>query len=166
MRKSDMEAKQRPQKTILHLTLTKKWFDMILSGEKKEEYREIKGFWSKRLTTNPLRLYVLGIGWTPYTIHRDAEDVYKFLGMGTSPHVHYIRRSIQNIIEQAAWQPFDYVQFRNGYAADARKILVECKGIKVGTPKPEWSDGGTNEVFVIKLGNVVVTQSKGLGGEL
>lgn len=27
---------------ILHLTLRKKWFDMIASGEKKEEYREIK----------------------------------------------------------------------------------------------------------------------------
>lgn len=26
----------------LHLVLKKRWFDMILSGEKKEEYREIK----------------------------------------------------------------------------------------------------------------------------
>lgn len=34
---------------ILHLTLKKKWFDMILSGEKKEEYREIKPYWAKRL---------------------------------------------------------------------------------------------------------------------
>ena len=35
---------------VLHLTLKKKWFDMILSGEKKEEYREIKPYWIKRLT--------------------------------------------------------------------------------------------------------------------
>lgn len=34
---------------ILHLTLTKKWFDMILSGEKKEEYREITKYWKVRL---------------------------------------------------------------------------------------------------------------------
>lgn len=34
---------------ILHLTLTKKWFDMILSGEKKEEYREPKAYWNNRL---------------------------------------------------------------------------------------------------------------------
>lgn len=33
----------------LHLTLTKRWFDMILSGEKPEEYREIKPYWIKRL---------------------------------------------------------------------------------------------------------------------
>jgi hypothetical protein len=35
---------------ILHLTLKKKWFDMILSGEKKEEYRECKDYWLKRLS--------------------------------------------------------------------------------------------------------------------
>ncbi len=33
---------------VLHLTLKKKWFDMILSGEKKEEYREIKTYWIRR----------------------------------------------------------------------------------------------------------------------
>lgn len=33
----------------LNLTLKKKWFDMILSGEKKEEYREVKPYWNKRL---------------------------------------------------------------------------------------------------------------------
>lgn len=33
----------------LHLTLKKEWFDMILSGEKKEEYREIKRYWIHRL---------------------------------------------------------------------------------------------------------------------
>ena len=34
---------------ILHLTLKKKWFDMIASGEKKEEYREMKDHWDSRL---------------------------------------------------------------------------------------------------------------------
>lgn len=34
---------------ILHLTLKKRWFDMIASGEKTEEYREIKPYWEKRL---------------------------------------------------------------------------------------------------------------------
>ena len=33
----------------LHLTLKRKWFDMIASGEKTEEYREIKPYWEKRL---------------------------------------------------------------------------------------------------------------------
>ena len=33
---------------MLILPIKKKWFDMILSGEKKEEYREIKHYWTKR----------------------------------------------------------------------------------------------------------------------
>lgn len=33
----------------LKLVLKGKWFNMILSGEKKEEYRELKPFWEKRL---------------------------------------------------------------------------------------------------------------------
>ena len=34
---------------VLHLTIKKKWFDMILSGKKLEEYREIKPYWDKRI---------------------------------------------------------------------------------------------------------------------
>lgn len=33
---------------MLTLPIKKKWFDMILSGEKKEEYREIKPYYEKR----------------------------------------------------------------------------------------------------------------------
>lgn len=33
---------------MLTLPIKKKWFDMILSGEKKEEYREIKPYWITR----------------------------------------------------------------------------------------------------------------------
>lgn len=38
--------------TTLHLTLKKKWFDLIKSGSKTEEYREIKSYWDKRLVKN------------------------------------------------------------------------------------------------------------------
>ena len=34
----------------LDLSLTYKWFDLIASGDKKEEYRELKDFYKKRLT--------------------------------------------------------------------------------------------------------------------
>lgn len=36
------------QTKILTLTFMKKWFFMILSGEKKEEYREKKPYWETR----------------------------------------------------------------------------------------------------------------------
>ena len=34
----------------LNLILKAKWYDLIASGVKKEEYREIKPYWIKRLT--------------------------------------------------------------------------------------------------------------------
>ena len=37
------------EKKILTLTVCKEWSDMIVAGEKTEEYREIKGYWVKRL---------------------------------------------------------------------------------------------------------------------
>ena len=40
------------EKKILTLNVSKQWFDMIVAGEKTEEYREIKPYWIKRLTIN------------------------------------------------------------------------------------------------------------------
>lgn len=34
---------------VLHLTLKKKWFDLVASGEKREEYRGITQYWWTRL---------------------------------------------------------------------------------------------------------------------
>lgn len=39
---------------MLILPIKKKWFDMILTGEKKEEYREIKPYWKKRFQSSGL----------------------------------------------------------------------------------------------------------------
>lgn len=40
-----MNKKQR----ILWLTVTRYWFEKIESGEKTNDYREIKAYWTKRL---------------------------------------------------------------------------------------------------------------------
>ena len=40
------------EKKVLTLTVSKQWFDMIVAGEKTDEYLEIKPYWIKRLTTN------------------------------------------------------------------------------------------------------------------
>lgn len=37
---------------ILQLTIKRKWFNLIASGVKKEEYREVKRYWEKRLISN------------------------------------------------------------------------------------------------------------------
>lgn len=37
---------------ILRLTIKKEWYDLIKSGVKTEEYREIKEYWNQRLRPN------------------------------------------------------------------------------------------------------------------
>lgn len=44
---------------MLTLPIKKKWFDMILSGEKKEEYREIKPYYKSRFS-NIFQMYPYG----------------------------------------------------------------------------------------------------------
>ena len=40
---------------MLTLTIEKKWFDMILSGEKTEEYRELKRYYDSRFRNAAMR---------------------------------------------------------------------------------------------------------------
>jgi ASC-1-like (ASCH) protein len=37
------------EKSVLHMTLKREWFDKIAAGTKKEEYREQKPYWERRL---------------------------------------------------------------------------------------------------------------------
>lgn len=62
------------EKKVLTLTVSKQWFDMIVADEKTEEYREIKPYWIKRLTTNcevdydvALERYCGKVLYRPYT---------------------------------------------------------------------------------------------------
>lgn len=47
---------------MLILPIKRKWFDMIKSGEKKEEYREIKLYWFKRFSKNIIIFHYDGHG--------------------------------------------------------------------------------------------------------
>ena len=62
------------KKKVLTITVIKQWFDMIVAFEKTEEYREIKPYWIKRLTTNceveydvALETYCGKVLYRPYT---------------------------------------------------------------------------------------------------
>lgn len=112
---------------ILQMTLKKKWFDMIASGEKKEEYREVKPYWINRLTWHEFHTY-------------EIEDVSSVIRNGQAQ---VFRRDI------------DAVCFKNGYAKDAPTITLEFEGIEIGEAKPEWSDNWQGEVFIIKLGKIL-----------
>ncbi|MCA6489113.1 MAG: ASCH domain-containing protein [Chitinophagaceae bacterium] len=47
------------------MTLKKHWFDMIKSGYKKEEYREIKPYWESRLEGKTYDFIIFKNGYSP-----------------------------------------------------------------------------------------------------
>ncbi len=51
----------------LHLNLKRKWYDMILSGEKVEEYRELSKYWFSRFVI--AKLYI------PDLIRQDYDTI-------------------------------------------------------------------------------------------
>jgi hypothetical protein len=62
---------------ILYLTLKKKWYDMILSGSKKEEYREIKPYWNKILLHKDYKFIIFKNGYS-----KDSPSMkVEFLGL-------------------------------------------------------------------------------------
>ena len=68
---------------VLHLTLYKKYFDQILSGEKTIEFRKITPYWKKRLENREYEYihFVNGYGkdkpWMDVEIKEiEKEDVY------------------------------------------------------------------------------------------
>lgn len=65
----------------LDLILKKKWYDMIASGEKKEEYRELTDYWGRRLTTIPngMLLFSYRNGYEPIPF-KHFDDVNFHLG--------------------------------------------------------------------------------------
>lgn len=120
----------------LHLTLKKKWFDMIASGEKTEEYRELKSYWGVRL------LNKIEVPWggylTPWKDIERGDFTFKGWSAFVSPN--------------AIFEKFDWVQFRNGYSKDAPYMLRHCAGIEIREGRPEWGAEPGKKYFVIKLG--------------
>jgi len=105
----------------LNLTLKKQWYDMIRSGDKLEEYREIKPYWITRLVFSGFYMH-------PMNGCVEVKD-----GMW-----HPVK-------------DFDFVMFRNGYAKDAPYMLREIESIEVGEGRTEWGAEEGKKYFVIKL---------------
>lgn len=59
----------------LHLVLKSKWFEMIDSGVKKEEYRDIKDYWTKRLYSKFFDVLVFHKGYTNTTMRFRLETI-------------------------------------------------------------------------------------------
>lgn len=59
----------------LFLPLKKEWYDMIESGEKTEEYREIKEYWLKRLAEKRFNRVQFSYGYTKRTMSFLCEGI-------------------------------------------------------------------------------------------
>lgn len=119
----------------LQLTIKKKWFDMIASGEKKEEYREIKQYWCNRLLWHEHHTEVGCIESLKQALEHDSERGWLSDGVFTTF--------------------YDSVTFRNGYRKTSPKITLELKIITHGKARPEWSDNWEGDVFILKLGDII-----------
>ena len=106
---------------------------MIDIGEKREEYREIKPYWEKRLLDYK--------GLSDYYQKNLYELRIKKLFF---PH----RPVIENICG-AFPRGFTHVRFRRGYTSAT--MLFKCEGITIGKGNPDWG-APKEEVFIIKLG--------------
>lgn len=121
----------RPKTTkILHLTLKKRWYDLIKSGVKVEEYREIKMYWWKRLV--------------------ECGECYRSIDDSLNAKLAAV-----NEWKMLKGIDFEAICFKNGYSKTAPSFLIEFKGIEIGKAKPEWSDNWQGDVFIINLGNII-----------
>lgn len=130
------------KKKVLTLTVSKEWYEMIVSGEKTEEYRVIKGFWMSRLL-----------------LIKDEEckdfDKFKKLHVGKNEEILIDTDTIKKKLNNGTMKfvPFTHVLFKNGYYDDSPKIEKEIENIFIGKPKKglcpgKWLD---HEFFIIKF---------------
>ena len=113
---------------MLTLPIKKHWFDMILSGDKKEEYREIKPYYTKRF------INLLAPYWKDF--ENDGEKFF---------------------LEEcrAGWYEADIfeVTFRNGYSANA----PHCKAnvcLTIGEGKTEWGAEEGKEYYILNIKDI------------
>jgi hypothetical protein len=124
---------------VLKLTVKKQEFDMIKSGEKKEEYREINPYWFNRLVFQSKEVfkYITGYDWD--------DGLYLVEG---------VDRICYNQSDMITFNQFEDVQFFNGayFSEKLPNLKVKCEGIHIGRGKCEWGAVLGRDYFVIKLG--------------
>lgn len=122
------------EKKVLTLNVSKQWFDMIVAGEKTEEYREIKPYWVGRLFQNNSN--IVSVLHLAFALVGRTDLLKKYI-------------DAQRII----LKPYTHVLFINGYRKDVPRIEKEIENITIGKPKrglcpDKWLD---TEFFIIKF---------------
>lgn len=101
---------------------------MIASGEKKEEYREIKSYWLLRL----------GEG-----IHKESGFYLSVMNFGPS------------IIKEMDFKHFDIISANNGYSKGCPNIKWKHEGITIGEGREDWGAEPGKKYFILKIGDLI-----------
>ena len=116
---------------MLILPIKKKWFDMILSGEKKEEYRDIKKYYETRFQNlfGAITIY-------PSSIFSDRSKYELLQGEAVPEEIRKDR--VQEII------------FRNGYSKNSKAIKARCR-LWIGKGRPKWGATPDKQYYVLEI---------------
>lgn len=112
------------EKKILRLPLKKEWYDLIESGIKTEEYREIKPYWIKRL-----------VSFSQWHMFNDASFLAKCQELGTD-------------FNETNATEFTHVKFSYGYTR--KTMMFRIESVTIGFGRSEWGAPG-EYVFIIKF---------------
>lgn len=125
-------------KKVLTLTVNKEWFSRILSGVKKEEYREVKSYWVARF-------YYDRFGKLSPKMVKELTDY--IIKHGDTEHF-----EAKNGIE-VSFIPYTHVLFINGYGDDKPRVEKEIVWIDIDRPRKGWcpDDFLGKEFFVIRF---------------
>ena len=137
-------------KKTLHLNLKRVWFDMIKSGEKKEEYRNTRPYWASRLI-NKSDNYVTIDFWKGFLgryIEKNGKVSHEY-GFKDQGSIDYILAKCKGFKE------YDTITFSNGYAKDRDQFEIELKGISIKEGNPDWGAEPGKKYFVLELGNLI-----------
>lgn len=121
----------------LHLVLKRKWWDMIASGEKKEEYRDANHYWAIRLLNRQYRLYLHNIA--RYYPNDFIDSLYFVL--------------TQNNL---AFRSYENVCFQLGYTNKTMTFKITSMNVMYGEVcRQDWGVEPNKYYFVIKFGERV-----------
>ena len=134
---------------VLKLTVTKEFFDLIKSGEKPEEYREIKPYWMTRLLH--CNSYS-GIKLTSKEWEKAFNDILSAC-QASNDFTEELEYHLDNWYLE--YKDYSHVEFKNGYSKNAPTIITECNGISIGNPTKQGAQLFKGNVFIISLGAVV-----------
>ena len=118
----------------LTLSLKRKWFDMIKSGEKKEEYRECSDHWIRRFVKD---------------FRTMSNFRFEMCFRGGKFLTDYLVSDVQDCLNCL---DFDTIVFTLGYpkADDTeRRLTFKNPRIRIGTGRPEWGAEPGKQYFII-----------------